>query len=326
MPTNGLTDIDGIRVGHVSDFDALTGCTAILCERGAVAGASVQGGASGTEEFETMSPWHITPVVHAVLLAGGSAFGLEAASGVRRFLEQKGVGFPTGFALVPIVPAAILYDLGIGKANIRPTCEMGEAAAAAATAGPVAEGSVGAGTGATVGKLFGMRQAMKSGIGTCTVDAGSACPGVQVSALVAVNAFGDVRDVESGRLIAGARQAPDSMELAGTLRRFRDLRPSAPRPQNTTLAVVATNARLNKVQATRLAFLAQHGFVRAIEPVHTSMDGDLSIALSLGTLEASVDVLGAAAAEAVARAIARAVRLAATLGGIPGLKDRGGAA
>jgi L-aminopeptidase/D-esterase-like protein len=167
---------------------------------------------------------------------------------------------------------------------------------------------------------------MKSGLGTCTVDAGAACPGVQVSALVAVNAFGDVRDVESGRLIAGARLAPDSMELAGTLRRFRDLRPSAPRPQNTTLAVVATNARLNKVQATRLAFLAQHGFVRAIEPVHTSMDGDLSIALSLGTLEASVDVLGAAAAEAVARAIARAVRLAATLGGIPGLAGRVGAA
>ncbi len=325
MTTQGLTDIAGIRVGHVSDFDALTGCTAILCEGGAVAGASIQGGASGTEEFDTMSPWHIAPQVHAVLLAGGSAFGLVAASGVRRYLEQKGIGFPTGYATVPIVPAAILYDLGIGKAHVRPTREMGEAAAAAATAGPVAEGCVGAGTGATVGKLFGLHQAMKSGIGTFTVDAGAACPGVRVSALVAVNAFGDVRDIETGRLIAGARVAPDSMELAGTLRRFRDYT-SAPHPGNTTLAVVATNARLNKVQAARLAFLAQHGFVRAIEPVHTSMDGDLSIALSLGSAEASIDVLGAAAAEAVARAIARAVKLARTLGGVPGLADRGGAA
>jgi L-aminopeptidase/D-esterase-like protein len=320
MPTKGLTDIDGIRVGHVSDFEALTGCTAILCERGAAAGASIQGGASGTEEFETMSPWHITPVVHGVLLAGGSAFGLEAASGVRRFLEQKGVGFATGFANVPIVPGAILYDLGIGKASVRPTREMGEAAAAAATGDPVAEGCVGAGTGATVGKLSGMKQAMKSGIGTFTVEAGAAWPGVRVSALVAVNAFGDVRDAETGKLIAGARVAPGSMELAGTLRLMRE-RPASGglRRENTTLAVVATNARLNKVQATRVAFLAHHGFVRAIEPVHTSMDGDLCIALSAGKEEAPVDVLGIAAAEAVARAIARAVRLAKTMGGVPGL-------
>jgi L-aminopeptidase/D-esterase-like protein len=320
MPTKGLTDIDGILVGHASDFDALTGCTAILCERGAVAGASVQGGAAGTEEFETMSPWHITPAVHGVLLAGGSAFGLEAVSGVRRFLEQKGAGFATGYAKVPIVPGAILYDLGIGKASVRPTREMGEAAAAAATDGPVAEGCVGAGTGATVGKISGMKQAMKSGIGTFTVEAGAAWPGVRVSALVAVNAFGDVRDIESGQLIAGARRSPGSMDLAGTLRQMRE-RPAAtgPRRENTTLAVVATNARLNKVQATRVALLAHHGFVRAIEPVHTSMDGDLCIALSMGKAEAPVDVLGVAAAEAVARAIARAVRLAKTMGGVPGL-------
>ncbi len=320
MPTNGLTDIEGIKVGQVSDFESITGCTVILCERGAVAGASIQGGASGTEEFETMSPWHIAPLVHGVLLAGGSAFGLEAVSGVRRYLEQKGVGFPTGVANVPIVPGAILFDLGIGKANVRPTREMGEAAAAAANAGPVAEGCVGAGTGATVGKMFGMKQAMKSGVGTFTVDAGAAWPGVKVSALVAVNAFGDVRDVETGKLIAGARVTPKSAELAGTLRQMRE-RPVAGglKRENTTLAVVATNARLNKVQASRVAFLAHHGFVRAIEPVHTSMDGDLCVALSTGKAEAPVDVLGAAAAEAVARAIVRAVRLAKTLGGVPGL-------
>jgi L-aminopeptidase/D-esterase-like protein len=323
MPGNGLTDIEGIRVGHVSDFEALTGCTAILCERGAVAGASIQGGASGTEEFETMSPWHVTPVVHGVVLAGGSAFGLEAVSGVRRYLERQGVGFATGYARVPIVPGAILYDLGIGKANVRPTREMGEAAASAASDGPVAEGNVGAGTGATVGKLFGMRQAMKSGVGTSTVDAGAPWPGVKVSALVAVNAFGDVRDATSGQLIAGARVAPDSMELAGTLRRMRQRQPGGGLSrENTTLAVVATNARLNKVQAARVAFLAHHGFVRAIEPVHTSMDGDLCVALSAGSLEAPVDVLGLAAAEAVAQAIARAVRLAKNAGGVPGLAGK----
>lgn len=320
MPTSGLTDIEGIRVGHASDFEALTGCTAILCERGAVAGASIQGGASGTEEFETMSPWHIAPLVHGVLLAGGSAFGLEAVSGVRRYLEQKGVGFPTGYAKVPIVPGAILYDLGLGKAGVRPTREMGESAAAAAIAGPVVEGNVGAGTGATVGKLFGMKQAMKSGIGSFTVDAGGAWPGVKVSALVAVNAFGDVRDIETGNLIAGARTTPESRELAGTLRQMRQRAVAGGLTrENTTLAVVATNARLNKVEAARVAFLAHHGFVRAIEPVHTSMDGDLCVALSMGTATAPVDVLGAAAAEAVARAIARAVRLAKSLGGVPGL-------
>lgn len=270
-----------------------------------------------------MSPWHISTVVHGVLLAGGSAFGLEAVSGVRRYLERKGIGFATGFANVPIVPGAILYDLGIGKASVRPTREMGEAAAASATEGPVAEGCVGAGTGATIGKISGMKQAMKSGIGTFTVEAGAAWPGVRVSALVAVNAFGDVRDVETGQLIAGARAAPGSMELSGTLRLMRERTATGGlRRENTTLAVVATNARLNKVQATRVAFLAHHGFVRAIEPVHTSMDGDLCIAFSTGKEDAPVDVLGVAAAEAVARAITRAVRLARTMGGVPGLAGR----
>ena len=321
LSTSGWGGIAGLRVGHASDFEALTGCTVVLCESGAVAGASIQGGASGTEEFETMSPWHIAPQVHGVVLAGGSAFGLEAVSGVRRFLEHKGIGFPTGYANVPIVPGAILYDLGIGNPHVRPTREMGEAAAAAAFVdGPLAEGCVGAGTGATVGKMFGMKQAMKSGIGCATVDAGAAWPGVRVAALVAVNAFGDVRDPETGKLIAGARTAPDSPDLAGSLREFRDRKPSGGlRRENTTLAVVATNARLDKVQAGRVAFLAQHGFVRAIEPVHTSFDGDLCVALSAGSAEAPVDVLGAAAAEAVAKAIVRAVRLAHSLGGLPGL-------
>src|SRR6202049_245912 len=177
----GLTDISGIRVGYASDFDALTGCTAILCEGGAVAGVDIRGSATGTEEMDVMAPGHVTDRVHAVVFAGGSAFGLEAASGVRRFLEKKGVGFETAAAKVPIVPCAILYDLGIGKASVRPTREMGEAAAAAATGDAVQEGAVGAGTGATVGKLLGMRQAMKSGIGAATVSLEGARGGFLVS-------------------------------------------------------------------------------------------------------------------------------------------------
>ncbi len=311
----GLTDIPGVKVGHASDFDALTGCTAILCEHGAVAGYDIRGGASGTEEMDVMSPLHVTTHVHAVVLAGGSAYGLEAASGVRRFLEQKGIGFRMGSVVVPIVPCAILYDLGIGKANVRPTREMGESAAAAATDAAVAEGCVGAGTGATVGKLLGMKNAMKSGVGTCTVDVQGA---VKVSALVAVNAVGDV--IEDGKILAGARKGHESREFANSqelLKRRVDM--SSVRRENTTLAVVATNARLTKVQATKVAQLAHHGFVRSIAPVHTSMDGDLCIALSCGDLQAPVDAVGVAAGEAVAAAIVRAVRAAKSMGGVPGL-------
>ena len=186
----------GLRVGHVSDFDAITGCTAILCEQGAVAGVDIRGSASGTEETPTLDPGHVTSRIHGILLAGGSAFGLEAASGVRRYLEHRGVGFDTGVAKVPIVPAAILFDLAIGKAGVRPNLAMGEAAAAGATADAVKEGCVGAGTGATVGKILGMSCAMKSGIGSFTVTLPE---GVMVSALVAVNAFGDVRDPGNGQ-------------------------------------------------------------------------------------------------------------------------------
>jgi L-aminopeptidase/D-esterase-like protein len=313
----GLTAISGLKVGHASDFQALTGCTAILCEKGAVAGCDIRGGATGTQEMDVMSPMHIAPHVHAVVLAGGSAFGLEAASGVRRYLEHKGAGFPTGAAVVPIVPSAILYDLGIGKANVRPTREMGESAAAAASPGPVEEGCVGAGTGATVGKALGMKNAMKGGIGTFTVELPG---GVMVSALVAVNAFGDILDPSTGRILAGARKSPDSREFINSTAWLKAHGPTGGlRRENTTLAVVATNARLDKLQAARVAQLCHHGFVRAVSPVHTSMDGDLSIALSCGGLQASVDALGAAAAEAVASAIVRAVRAARSMGGVPGL-------
>lgn len=316
----GLTDIAGIRVGHSSDYEALTGCTVILCESGAAAGCDIRGSATGTEEFDVLSPHHLTSRIHAVTLAGGSAFGLEAASGVRRFLEQKGVGFVTRAGRVPLVPAAILYDLAIGKANVRPTREMGEAAAAAASSDAVQEGAVGAGTGATVGKLFGMGQAMKSGLGSFSLELQGRYTGVRVAALVAANPFGDIRDPDSGRLIAGARRAPESRELADTAGEMK--RGATPPPvigQNTTLAVVATNARLSKVQSTKLAQLAGIGMARALSPAWTTLDGDIVIALSLGEAEADVDALGVAAAEAVARAIVRAAEKAPSLGGVPGL-------
>jgi L-aminopeptidase/D-esterase-like protein len=312
----GLTDIAGVRVGHISDFEAITGCTAILCEQGAVGGVDIRGSATGTEEIATLDPGHVTPVVHGILLAGGSAFGLEAASGVRRYLERHGVGYETGAAKVPIIPAAILYDLGIGKSAVRPTLAMGEAAAAAASAEAVAEGCVGAGTGATVGKVLGMRQAMKSGIGSYTVQLPG---GVLVSSLVAVNALGDVRDPATGKIVAGARKSSDSREFANGAEQMK-LRASVQRGGNTTLAVVATNAALTKVQANKLAQFASLGVARTIYPINTTFDGDITFALSAGKLGADINALGIAAAEAVAEAVLRAVRLATSMGGVPGLK------
>ena len=305
----GLTDIPGLRVGHASDFDALTGCTVVLCPAGAVGGVDIRGSATGTVEIDTLRPGHITEKVHGIVLAGGSAFGLEASSGVRRYLEQHGIGFDTGVARVPIVPGAILFDLAIGKPGIRPGREMGEVAAAAATELTVAEGCVGAGTGATVGKLFGMKRAMKSGIGSYTVTLRD---GVMVSALVAVNALGDVRDPRTGAIIAGARVSDAGMEFANSPR------------SNTTLAVVATNAQLTKVETNKLAALASIGVVRTIAPVNTMSDGDITFALSLGSAKANVDELGVAAIEAVEQAILRAVRLARSMGGLPGLFGTGG--
>lgn len=320
---NGLTDIPGILVGHASDDEGLTGCTVIRCDAGAVAGCDLRGSASGTEELAVMAPGHLAERIHAVVLAGGSAFGLEAAAGVRQFLERAGVGFQTLAARVPLVVGAILYDLAIGRSDARPTREMGVAAAAAASSGPVEEGSVGAGTGATVGKLFGMARAMKSGIGSATVALAGEYDGVLVSALAAVNALGDVRDPDTGRLVAGARVSADSPELAGSASALLRHPPAARLGENTTLGVVATNAALTKVEATKLAQLASIGVARTIAPVWTTMDGDITIALSTGNARAAVDSLGVAAQEAMARAILRAVVGARSRGGLPGLGGGG---
>lgn len=280
-------------------------------------GVDVRGSATGTSEFDLLNPMNVTERIHGVCLAGGSAFGLEASSGVRRYLEHKGVGYDTGVAKVPLVPAAILFDLAIGKASAHPTREMGETAAAAATAKPVVEGAVGAGTGATVGKIMGMRQAMKSGIGSATVNLSK---GVMVSALAAVNALGDVVDPANGTIIAGARKAPDSREFLNTAEAMKAGSRAGYAPSHTTLVVVATNARLSKVMANKLAEFASLGVARTISPVWTMFDGDVTLGLSLGALEADINALGVAAAEAVSQSVMRAVRLAPTLGGVPGLK------
>ena len=313
----GLTDIPGIRVGHASNLEALTGCTVILCDSGAVAGCDIGGGATGTEEFDCMNPMHVTPSIHALVFAGGSAFGLEAASGVRRHLEHQGIGFPTRAAKVPIVPGAILYDLAIGRADVRPTREMGEAAAAAATNKAVEEGCIGAGTGATVGKVFGMERAMKSGIGTFTIELPG---GVLVSAMAAVNAFGDVVDPTTGKILAGARKSANSREFADTIKALQGGIDGPFGRQNTTLCVVATNARLSKVEATKMARMAQAGMLRALRPAHTMFDGDLVVALSVGDKKADLNAIGVTAGDALAKAITRGVTEAKSMGGLPGLK------
>ena len=317
-PLKGLTDIPGLLVGHVSDLDALTGCTVVLCERGAVGGVDVRGSATGTEEFGLFDPMHVTERINALVFAGGSAFGLEAASGVRRYLEHKGIGVSTPAGPVPLVPAAILYDLSIGRKHVRPTREMGEIAASYASSKPVQEGAVGAGTGATVGKLFGIERAMKSGVGSFTVTLPG---GVLVSSLAAVNAFGDVIEPGTGKIVAGARVSAGSPDFANSARAMQNGATGDFVHQNTTLVLVATNAKLSKAGAGKLAQFGSLGVARTISPVWTMFDGDVVVGLSAGDRTADLNALGVAAAEAVSQAILRAVRLAPSLGGVPGLKS-----
>jgi L-aminopeptidase/D-esterase-like protein len=319
-PAGGVTDVAGIRVGHFTDSRRPTGCTVVLAEAGAVCGVDVRGGAPGTRETDALQPLNSVQAAHAVVLSGGSAFGLDAASGVVRYLEERGVGFPVGVGKVPIVPAAILFDLSIGDWKIRPDAAAGYEAAKVATAGPVPEGNVGAGAGATVGKLFGPAGAMRGGVGCASLTLPG---GVVVAALVAVNALGDVVDPATGRVIAGARGEQD--RLSGTVEALvAGHKPGRPLGgQNTTIGVVATNARLTKTEATKVAQMAHDGLARTIRPVHTPWDGDTLFALATGaaSLDQAPLVVGALAAEAVARAVVRAVLAATGLPGIPAARD-----
>jgi L-aminopeptidase/D-esterase-like protein len=306
--TNAITNVRGIEVGHAQDEEALTGCTVILCRRGAVAGVDVRGGAPGTRETALLDPVHVVEKVHAVVLAGGSAYGLEAATGVMRYLEEQNIGFNTGAAKIPIVPAAILYDLGVGRADVRPDFAMGYHAASEASPLPPAEGNAGAGAGASVGKMRGMNYAMKSGVGTWSMRV----HGITIGALVAVNAIGDVVDPHTGALIAGLRSGT-------TLEWMEAHKPRAAVRSNTVIGVVATNARLTKAGATKVAQMAQDGLARVVRPAHTMFDGDTIFALSIGERKADISMVGAFAAEVMAEAILRAVKMASPAGGLYGL-------
>ena len=313
-----ITDVPGVLVGQAQDAEALTGCTVAVFPDGAVGGVDVRGSASGTRELVVLDAMHLTPAIHAITLSGGSAFGLDAAGGVMWALEEQGIGFPAPAACVPIVPAAIIYDLGVGSAGIRPDAAMGYTACQAAASGPVEQGNAGAGMGATVGKLYGMPQAMQGGVGTASAQLDN----VWVGALVVCNALGDVRDPATGMLLAGTREAPDSLALADTAEQLR--RGATPRLDagtNTTLGIVATNARLSKPQARKLAQLAQHGLVKGLSPAHTLYDGDTVFAVSTGTHAADPIQLGIVAADLVAESLSAAVKAARSVGGVPGLGD-----
>ena len=305
MATAGyITDVEGIKVGHAHDESGMTGCTVVLAEAGAVGGVDVRGSAPGTRDIEALKPVRLVNRVHAVLLTGGSAFGLRATEGVQRYLEEKGIGFATTAGKVPVVPSAVIYDLAVGDARSRPDAEMAYKAANEASSSERREGRVGAGCGATVGKILGYDGCMRGGVGGASVDLAS---GAVVGALVVVNPLGDVVDPSTARIVAGARDKEGNfLDTARFLMETASL-PGSPY-ENTTLAVVGTTARLNKEGATKVAQMAQDGVARAVNPAHTMYDGDVSFVLSVGNEEADVNVVGAAAAKLVAESIVRAVR------------------
>jgi L-aminopeptidase/D-esterase-like protein len=335
-PASSLTDVPGFRVGHATDNRGLTGCTVVLCGDGAVPGLDVRGLATGLRDPGPCDPTHLVPIVHALFLSGGSAYGLDAAAGVMSFLEDRGIGFRVRNALVPIVPAAILFDLSVGSPRARPTPAMARRACRAASSRRVVQGNVGAGTGASVGKMHGIARAMKSGLGSAALRKGA----LVVGAMAVVNAWGDVVDPRTGSIVAGLRERPDGSVLSGTTREllragasFRaGARPpgspagggGAPPPPSTTLGVVATNARLTKVEASTVARAAQVACARCIAPVWTRFDGDVVFCLSRGNVRADDLVVGALAAEAMQEAILRAALLARAVSGLPAARDLAG--
>ncbi|MGH9934917.1 MAG: P1 family peptidase [Blastocatellia bacterium] len=322
-----ITDVAGIKVGHFTDSRRPTGCTVIICEEGAVGGVDVRGAAPGARETDLLDPINTVQQVHAVVLSGGSAFGLETATGVMRYLEERGIGFDMRVARVPIVPAVVLFDLGVGDAKIRPDAEAGYKAAKDATSNAPAEGNVGAGAGATVGKLFGMSRAMKGGLGASSIklpNGKDGKSGLTVGAIVAVNAVGDVFDPTTGKVIAGAR-TKDGKALLGSMNAILRGEPLPPLLGGaaTTIGVVATDVKLDKAQATKVAQMAHDGLARAINPVHTAFDGDTIFALATGksSRQANVTLIGALAAEAIAQAVARAVKAARGIQNLPSASE-----
>jgi L-aminopeptidase/D-esterase-like protein len=328
MRSKGLTEVEGLKVGHYTLSERPTGCTVVLVDgQGVPAGVSQRGGAPGTRETDLLGPLNLVDKVNAVSLSGGSAFGLDAAQGVVRYLDERKIGWDVGTAgVVPIVPAAILFDLWFGgDPKIRPTADCGYRAAEIASDGPVAEGNIGAGAGATLGKIAGRERSMKGGVGSAAITLPN---GLVVGALVAVNAVGDVVDPATGQVVAGARTA-DGKGLADARKLLRDgtlLRAVAPRAgENTTIAIVATNARLTKTEVNRVALMADDGLARAISPSHTIGDGDTVFALATGRWSGTADasIIGALAADVLAEAVVRAAVQATALGGLPAARDLG---
>jgi L-aminopeptidase/D-esterase-like protein len=313
---NSITDVPGILVGQAQDAKAATGCTVILCETSTATGVDVRGGAPGTRETDCLDPINIVPAAHAIFLGGGSAFGLDGVTGVMRYLETKGVGFDVGVTRVPIVPAAVLFDLGVGDAFVRPDERMGREACENAGV-EVAQGNFGAGTGCSIGKAGGPSRMMKGGLGTASV----ACGPLVVGAIAAVNCVGDIVDPRTGRLVAGTldesgRGLSGSYGLLTARIKCPDIFST-----NTSIGVVATNANLTKPWAKRVALMAHDGFARAIVPAHTSQDGDTIFCTATGQVEADLNVVGSMAAEAMARAVLNAVMRAATAYGLPGYEE-----
>jgi L-aminopeptidase/D-esterase-like protein len=325
MTENTITDVPGIKVGHAQNFDSITGCTVILCKEDAVAGVDQRGGAPGTRETDLLNPVNQIDRVSAILLTGGSAFGLDAASGVMNYLSEKNIGYQVGPFVVPIVPTAVLFDLFIGDGNVRPNAEMGYQACTNTNTSPLLQGSVGAGTGATLGKLKGMDFAVKGGIGSVAIEV---LPDIWVGAIVAVNPIGDVLNPTSGKIIAGVRTNKNfptankndlfsnSINVLQTLSNQSEIASS-----NTVIGAIATNAKLTKTQATRVAQMAQNGVVRTIRPANTMFDGDTMFCLSTGEKHADVNLIGAFAAQMVEQSIINAIKMATSMGGIPSISD-----
>jgi L-aminopeptidase/D-esterase-like protein len=317
MPDN-LCDVPGVLVGHATDEDGTTGCTAVLFENpeGAIVGVDVRGSSPGTRETDRLGPIGAVRGTHALLLTGGSAFGLAAADGVVRFLEEKGIGLDVGVARIPLVSAAVLFDVVIGDPAVRPDADMGYRAAASATSGDFAQGSVGAGAGATVGKVLGLERAMKGGVGSASVRLDD---GLVVGALAAVNAFGEIRDPWTRKVIAGPRLEDGT--LGDTVELLPQVADRLRWGESTTLGIIATNARLTKPQANKVAQMAHDGLARAIYPVHTTVDGDIVFAAGTGEVESAPDIVGAWGARVIEDAIVRAVLAAEGSNGIPAARD-----
>lgn len=316
-----ITDVGGLRVGHFTHSERPTGCTVVLFDQPTVAAVDVRGSAPGTRETDLLNPVNTVQQVHAILLTGGSAFGLDAASGVMRYLEEHGIGFHVGPAVVPIVPAAVLFDLNIGNPKIRPNAESGYKACEAAVSSGVPEGCVGAGAGATVGKLFDPRLAMKSGIGSASMRIGGT--DLVVGALIAVNAMGDVLNHETGKILAGARTQDGKGFLNSISQLSKGSATNVTAGAHSTIGIIATNATLTKTEATKIAQMAHDGLARSINPIHTAMDGDTLFAAATGTARTKADLtaVGAIGAEAVAHAVQNAVLAATSIPGYPALRD-----